>query len=142
MTEPAAVVRTFFDVVRSGCDPDGAAAFMAPRVVAHQLTSEGEGTVERTPAEYAAHVREMLAAYGQFRLELTEVLADGDRVYVRWRQTGIHRREIDGFVPTGLPLVEIASAVYRVAEGRIAEYWIQIDREGLRTQLERRAVTR
>jgi predicted ester cyclase len=65
------------------------------------------------------------------------MLAQGDRVYVRWRQTGAHRGPIDGFPPTGRPLVEVASAVYRVRDGKIVEYWIQIDREGVRLQLER-----
>jgi hypothetical protein len=31
----------------------------------------------------------------------------------------------------------LASAVYRVADGRIVEYWIQIDRAGTEAQLRR-----
>ncbi len=134
---PSDLVRAFFDVVRSGRAPERAPEFLAARVRAHQLTSEEEQTIERTPAEYTAHVREMIASYGAFRLDVTEMIAEGDRVYVRWRQVGEHRGAVDGFAPTGRSLVEIASAVYRVQDGRIAEYWIQIDREGLRLQLER-----
>jgi hypothetical protein len=37
---------------------------------------------------------------------------------------------------SGRPLTEIGSAVYRVEGGRIAEYWIQLDRLGM---LEQRA---
>jgi predicted ester cyclase len=139
---PADVVTEFFAVVRSGRAPDRAAEFMASTVLAHQLNAEEELTVVRTPAEYAAHVREMLATYGDFRLETTELMAQGDRVYVRWRQTGVHRSLIDGWAPTGRPLTELASAVYRVQGGKIVEYWIQIDRQGLRLQLERDAMRR
>ncbi|HEU4325149.1 MAG TPA: ester cyclase [Roseiflexaceae bacterium] len=138
-TSPADVVRAFFSEVRSGRDPDRAVELMAPLVLAHQVVSEEPVTVERTPQNYADHVREMQAVFGRFELEISELLADGDRVYVRWRQTGRHMGEYDGFAPTGLPLVEIASAVYRVADGRIVEYWIQIDRAGLQAQLERNA---
>ncbi|SFI78738.1 SnoaL-like polyketide cyclase [Paenibacillus sp. UNC496MF] len=136
---PIGVVRGFFEQVRSGRNPDAAAAFMAERVLARQVTAERETTVERSPADYAAHVREMKDAYGEFDLAVEELIAQGDRVYARWRQTGAHIGEVDGFAPTGKPVVELASAVYRVADGKIAEYWIQIDREGIRRQLERNA---
>jgi len=136
---PEAVVRAFFREVRSGLHLDQAPELLAPLVRAHQLTSENLTTVERSPQQYVEHVREMQAAFGQFRVEVTELLAQGDRVYVRWRQDGEHVGLYEGVAPTGLPVVELASAVYRVENGKITEYWIQIDRAGLRAQLERNA---
>lgn len=133
---PRDVVQRFFQLVRSGKQPDAAHDYMAEQVLAHQMTAENETTVHRTPANYADHVREMLDAYGTFQLEVQELLAQEDRVYVRWKQTGTHIGEVDGFPPTGKPIVEIASAVYRVEDAKIVEYWIQIDREGIRAQLE------
>ena len=62
---------------------------MAEQVLAHQMTAENETTVHRTPANYADHVREMIAAYGNFHLEVQELIAQDDRVYVRWKQTGL-----------------------------------------------------
>ncbi|NOU65017.1 ester cyclase [Paenibacillus sp. LMG 31461] len=136
---PLEVVRQFFNLVRSGKQPDDAKDYMADQVLAHQMTAENETTVHRTPTNYADHVREMLDAYGTFQLEVQELLAQEDRVYVRWKQTGIHIGEVDGYLPTRKPIIEIASAVYRVEHGKIAEYWIQIDREGIRAQLEQNA---
>ncbi|MDQ0722672.1 putative ester cyclase [Paenibacillus sp. W4I10] len=131
------IVRTFFEEVRSGRNPDYASRLMAEQVLAHQVISEDEVTVTRTPSDYADHVREMIEAYGEFSLEIQEMLTQGDKVYVRWRQTGTHIGEVDGYSPTNLPVIEIASAVYRVENERIAEYWIQIDRLGIEKQLER-----
>lgn len=136
---PRDVVQRFFQLVRSGLQPDAAHDYMAEQVLAHQMTAENESTVHRTPANYADHVREMLDAYGTFQLEVQELLSQEDRVYVRWKQTGTHIGEVDGFSPTGKPIIEIASAVYRVENEKIVEYWIQIDREGIRAQLERNA---
>ncbi|KRF13271.1 polyketide cyclase [Paenibacillus sp. Soil787] len=136
---PTEIVQQFFNKVRSGKQPDAAIQFMADQVLAHQMTAENETTVHRTPANYADHVREMIAAYGDFHLEVQELIAQDDRVYVRWKQTGIHIGEVDGFPPTGLTIIEIASAVYRIQNERIVEYWIQIDREGIRQQLQRNA---
>jgi predicted ester cyclase len=129
------VVRGFLRDVRAGRDPDAASRYFAESVAAHQVQSEGVTTVQRTPREYATHVREFLATYGNYTFEIEELIAVGDRVFVRWKQTGRHLRSINGETPSGRPLIELASVVYRVAGGRIVEYWIQIDRKGLELQL-------
>jgi len=134
---PVDVVSGFLRDVRSGRDPDAAARYFATTVQAHQVASEGETTVARTPADYAAHVRDFVAAFGPYKFEVEEILASGDRVFVRWRQTGWHRRTLAGERPTGKSLTEITSVVYRVEGGRIREYWLQTDRKGLELQLER-----
>jgi len=139
MLSPTETVRLFFDQVRTGLNPDAAHQVMAEQVLAHQMTAENEATVQRTPGNYADHVREMIDAYGAFKLEIQEFIAQDERVYVRWKQTGTHIGDVDGFAPTGKTVIEIASAVYRVENGRIVEYWIQIDREGIRAQLQRNA---
>jgi predicted ester cyclase len=140
MDDPKQIVKAFLDEVRSGAHPERAARFMAAEVLAHQAVSEAEVTVHRTPDQYAQHVQDMLDAYGPFTFRIDELIAEGDRVYARWTQHGTHLVEVEGFTPTGKPVVEVASAVYRVEDGRIAEYWIQIDRLGLIEQLRRNAV--
>lgn len=134
---PEQIVRKFFEEVRSGNNPDYSNQLMAEKVLAHQIVSEEEQTVCRTPEDYAEHVREMIEVYGNFSLEIQELLVQGSKVYVRWKQVGMHLGEIDGYQPTGLPIIQIASAVYRVEDGKVAEYWIQIDRSGIQNQLER-----
>ena len=108
---------------------------MAGAVVAHQVQAEEPVTITRSPREYAEHVEEMRAAYGAFRLEIDELFGAGDKVYARWTQQGTHVGEVDGVAPTGKPVTQVTSCVYRVVDGRIVEYWIQIDRWGLRAQL-------
>lgn len=122
------IVSEFFKIVRSGKEINRASEFMAEKVTAHQVQAENEYSVTRSPQDYTDHVQEMLDEYGDFSLEVQEILADGAKVYVRWRQTG----ETAG----GKEIVEIASAVYLVKDGKINEYWIQIDRKGLELQVE------
>jgi len=133
---PEQIVRTFFEEVRSGKRPDYSNQLMEERVLAHQIVSEEEQTVLRTPEDYAEHVREMKEAYGNFSIEIQELVADGNKVYVRWKQIGTHVGEIDGYKPTGLPVIQLASAVYKIENEKISEYWIQIDRLGIQKQLE------
>lgn len=68
----------------------------------------------------------MLEEYGQFDLDIQEILADGKKVYVRWKQTSKAIKPAE--------IVEIASAVYLVENGKISEYWIQVDRKGVELQ--------
>lgn len=130
------IVKEFLEQVRSGKHVDNAGLFMADTLLAHQMNSEEETTVKRTPKNYADHIREFIHLYGNFSFEITELLADGDKVYVRWKQIGKHLTKIDGYAPTGKPLTELASAVYQLKNGKIIEYWIQIDRLGFEKQLQ------
>lgn len=109
---------------------------MAPALRCHQVVAEAPRIIERTPDQYTAHVADMLAAFGRFRFTVTALLAEDDHVYVRWRQDGHHLADVDGHPPTGAPLTEVGSAVYRVEDGRIAEYWVQLDRLGFARQLQ------
>lgn len=129
------VVADFIRYVRSGLQPQRAAEFLAPVVRAHQVQSEHPVTIERTPDEYAEHVREMTAAWGDFTVVVDEFLVDGARAYVRLTQVGRHLGPVDGITPTGREVRQINSVVYHVADGLITDYWIQIDRAGVTAQL-------
>ena len=115
------IIQSFLLEVRSGKNPDAAADYMADSVQAHQVASEAPTTVVRTPAEYAEHVREMKAEYGDFEFEIEELIAENDRVFARWNQLGNGIRQF-------------TSCVYRLENDLIVEYWIQIDRLGLEIQ--------
>jgi len=133
-TSSEKTVREFLETVRSGKSPERASEFMANSVKAHQLNAENPETVNRTPENYTQHVKEFIQAYGHYQFEITELIASDDRVYARWKQTGNQIGNVDEFKASGLPVTEIGSAVYRVSNGKIVEYWIQIDRKGTEIQ--------
>ena len=132
----AQVVEEFILSVRSGKNPEAASMYMAELVLAHQIISGETSVVERTPENYAEHVREFLECFGPFELTIDEFLIQNDKVYVRWTQRGHHLGMIEGFQPTGKPLHVVGSAVYRVENQRIVEYCIQQENHGLLSQLQ------
>ena len=136
MSGPSRVVTEFLAHVRMPGDADAARRLMHGTLRCHQVVSERPETIIRSPEDYAAHVREMRDRLGQFSYRVTELLSEEDLVYVRWTQRGHDLRDEDGTPGSGVPLCEVGSAVYRVADGRIAEYWVQLDRLGLAIQLE------
>ena len=135
------IVRDFLSNVRTGLRPEDAKLYMADTVLAHQVTSENPATVKRTPANYTDHINEFKRLFGNYQFEIIELISAKDKVYVRWKQTGKHIAEIDGFKPTQLPLIEYTSAVYRIENKKIVEYWIQMDRLGFDLQLKQNAET-
>lgn len=139
LSQPKQIVRMFLEEVRSGLNPGKAGFYMADTVLAHQLHSEHPVTIQRTPANYTEHVEEFSRLFGKFAFTITELLGDGDKVYARWVQEGTHQQDIDGYKASGLSLIEFTSAVYRVENGKIVEYWLQTDRSGFEIQLKRNA---
>ncbi len=123
---PEEVVLGFLLDVRSGTRPDRVHRYLAPRVQAHQGPPGAvRAVVERTPDQYAAHVREMLRTVGPWRFEVLGVAADAGLVEAAWRQTGA----VGTGGHPGRRVVEHGRATYRVEGGRITEYWIDARQE-------------
>lgn len=66
---------------------------------------------------------------------IEEMVADGDRVGMRWRLTGTHRGELFGIAATGRKIDIWELGVFRLANGRITEGWFMADEIGLLRQL-------
>jgi steroid delta-isomerase-like uncharacterized protein len=64
------------------------------------------------------------------------VVAEGDTVVVRYAVSGTHTGEYRDVEPTGHRAEWTGIAMYRVAEGRIAEIWLEENRLSLLEQLE------
>ena len=79
LMKPEIIIRNFFKEVRSGSNPDFSNRYMADKVLAHQVISEEEQTVYRSPKDYAEHVREMIGIYGNFSLEIQELLVQDSK---------------------------------------------------------------
>jgi len=133
------VVRDFIEFVRSGKQPELAINYMAATVTAHQIISGEAIAIERTPQNYTDHINEFIDCYGTFDLVVEEFIAQQSKVYVRWRQIGVHQNAILGYPATGKTLITTDSAVYRVENEKIVEYWIQQESDGLKAQLKRNA---
>jgi predicted SnoaL-like aldol condensation-catalyzing enzyme len=64
-----------------------------------------------------------------------DIIAEGDRVVVRWRNSGSHTGEFLGAPPTGRPFDFAGIDVYRIENDRMAEHWHVVDQLTLLQQL-------
>jgi steroid delta-isomerase-like uncharacterized protein len=75
------------------------------------------------------------AAFPDMQITYEDVIAEGDRVAVRWSMIGTHRGEAYGIPATGKEVAFAGISIYRFAEGKIAELWQHWDEIGVRRQL-------
>jgi steroid delta-isomerase-like uncharacterized protein len=88
------------------------------------------------PAAYAAIVKSCHDAFPDTRISLVdELIADGDRVFVRWRWTGTHRAAFRGIAATGRAIDVLGEDVIRIQDGRITDVWPLFDPLRLMLQL-------
>jgi steroid delta-isomerase-like uncharacterized protein len=75
------------------------------------------------------------AAFPDIRINIDDLFAADDKVVLRWSSHGTHRGELQGIPPTNRPMTMTGIAIYRFAEGKIVEEWMNNDNLGVLRQL-------
>lgn len=69
------------------------------------------------------------------RFTIEDLIAEADRVAVRWTNSGTHVGELFGIPPTGRSFSIPGIDIYRLEDGKLAEHWDVVDMYGLMMQL-------
>ena len=75
------------------------------------------------------------AAFPDWRVSIEELIAECDKVAVRWRCEATHRGPLKDIAPTGKRVNWTANDILRIENGRIAESTVEQDMLGLMRQL-------
>lgn len=81
------------------------------------------------------HIAFFEAALPGYWLEAKDILADGDEIAVRMMIHGTHNGELMGVPPTGKTVNFEGLIIYRLANGKIVEHWMQTDTMTLMQQI-------
>ena len=84
---------------------------------------------------YKQTVAQFRAAFPDLHMNVEDVLAEGDKVVLRFRVTGTQDGPFGVFPPTGRAVDFTGTATLRVRDGRIVELWVNGDLLGLLQQL-------
>lgn len=95
-------------------------------VVSDDFTSAGP---QRGPAAFAV-IGELRAAFPDLRYDIKEVVADRDRVAVRWTLRGTHTGKFKTYEPTGKRIANNGFAIFRVENGKLVGGTVETDRLG------------
>ena len=90
---------------------------------------------DRGPAGFKAVVIGLRAAFPDIHYAIDEMVAEGDRVAVRWHWTGTHEAAFRGFQATGKAVTNTGTGIFRCREGKIVAAALETDRLGFLEQI-------
>ena len=88
-----------------------------------------------TDEELKRHIAQFDAAFPSYQLTAEDMITEGDKVVVRSTFRGTHNGDFMGIPPTGKQVTIPVFLIYRIADDKIAEHWMQADSLGLLQQL-------
>lgn len=125
-----ALVRRYYDDVLNGRRVDLLDELAAPDYVENDPLP-GQGTGRDGFKQRVTMLVDGLAP----TFTIADVIAEGDRVVVRWVNSGTHAGAFLGVPPTGRSFRIAGIDIHRVAAGRLAEHWHVVDQLALMQQL-------
>jgi steroid delta-isomerase-like uncharacterized protein len=123
--------RRFVEEYQSGRDEAVAEAILADDFVNH---AEVPGLPNGRDGVKLLH-QAFWQAFPDFRAEIQDMVAEGDRVVTRKTLHGTHEGDFMGIPPTGKQVSWDVIDIVRYENGRLAEHWNVVDQLGLLRQL-------
>ena len=129
--ENKAVVRRVIEEIVNGGNLALADTLVAPNYIYH-----GPGGLEfRGPEGFRQLVSVYRTAFPDLRLTIDDIIAEDDKVVVRWTGRGTHRGDLAGIAPTGRSTTVTGMIISRLAEGKVVEDFESFDELELLRQL-------
>lgn len=104
---------------------------LVDEVVSPQFTSHDWPEGATGPQAFRDYYSAIRSAVPDARYEVDDLIAEGDRVVVRWRLLGTHKGDFRGIAATGRPITLKGIAIYRVEGGKLLERWVVSDLHGM-----------
>ncbi len=86
-------------------------------------------------AGFAATVRPVIAAFPDVKWTIEDIIAEGDKVVVRWSWKGTNINSFDGFPANNKAVIHHAIHIFQFSGGKITNAWMQSDRLGFYQQI-------
>src|SRR5258708_31801767 len=90
---------------------------------------------QKGPSAFAETVQGLRQGFPDIQWTIEDLVAEGDKVVVRWSWQGTHRGAFRAFPATQNPVNDHAIAIYQFRGSQIIRAWIETDRLGFLQQL-------
>jgi len=90
---------------------------------------------KKGPAAFAGVVVSLRRGFPDVRFTIEDLIAEGDRVTVRWTWLGTHTGPFQAFPPSGKPVTNTGTVIYQLKERKIIRSWLEADRLGVLQQI-------
>jgi len=84
---------------------------------------------------YKQTVTMQFTAFPDLHCIIDDMIAEGDKVAVRWTGNSTHKGEFMGIAPTGKKMKMTGISIIRIVGGKIVEEWTELDQLGIMQQL-------
>ena len=121
------LVRRFYKEVYGDWNMALVPEMVSPRFISHDWPEGGPTGPQGFELFYSA----IRAALPDARYEVDDLIAEGDKVVVRWRLLGTHQGDFRGIAPSGQKIELKGIAIYRVDNGKLMERWVVTDLYGV-----------
>ncbi len=81
------------------------------------------------------HIAYAEAAFPCYELTTEDLIAEGDKVVLRFNLRATHQGEFMGVPATGREIDVPGIIIYRIADGKIVEHWMHLDSVRMMQQL-------
>jgi len=126
------VVRRLFEEVWNKGNLPVTDELFAPNYVHHDSSTPDVGRGPESEKKRATLYR---TAFPDLRLTIEDIIAEGETVMARWSCRGTHKGDLSGIAPTGKQFTISGISIARIANGKMAEGWVNWDTLGLMEQL-------
>jgi steroid delta-isomerase-like uncharacterized protein len=125
-----ALVRNFEELINFR-DLDTALTLLSPDFADHTPAVGLPPGVEGVRAFFTMQ----FAAFPDSRSTSLDMIAEGDKVVHRMSTEGTHQGEFLGIPATGKRVTMAYIDIWRIADGKLAEHWVEADMMGMMQQL-------
>jgi len=96
---------------------------LSPNFVLHNAVLPGD--LRNGPEGAKKYASAIIAAVPDRKLVHDDILTKGDKVLIRWTNSGTNTGPLFGNPPTGKPYVATGFDLFRISNGKIMEMWQQ-----------------
>lgn len=128
------LVRTWFEDVWNKRDLSAIAKMYHKNGKAHGFPEPD--AVTHSPEEFTKHAKAFHDAFGHIRIDIDDLVAEGDKVAVRWTATMTHTGDGLGIPATSKKVSVPGSSFVTCGNGQILEGWNYADFTRMRLELE------
>jgi steroid delta-isomerase-like uncharacterized protein len=125
-----ALIHEFADRINAR-DLEGALTHFGPNHVEHAVMPGMPSGIEAVRAFFSM----LFAGFPDARATILDMIAEGDKVVQRASTEGTHTGSFLGIPPTGKHAKWSLIDIYRIADGKIVEHWVETDQMSLMQQL-------
>ena len=129
--ENKALVRRMYDVVFNERNIGLLGEVFASNIVDHTARPGTPPGVEGLKQQ----MEMFLTAFPDLKITAEDIVAEGDRVAVRWTATGTHRGDLMGIQATGKQVTISGMEILRIVDGKAVEHWEVFDQMSMMQQL-------